>query len=137
MSDRSKGGAAARDPLARLRRLCLKLPGAHEVIAWGEPTFRVRNRMFATYAAAGNHHGSGRPAVWVKSTLVTQDLLVRRHPERFFVPAYVGHQGWIGIQLDRSPDWEEIAEVLRDAHGLAAVARKPKPTAPKSRPRRR
>lgn len=30
--------------LCRLRRLCLALPEAHEVEAWGEPTFRVRNR---------------------------------------------------------------------------------------------
>ena len=27
-------------PLTRLRKLCLALPEAHEVEAWGEPTFR-------------------------------------------------------------------------------------------------
>ena len=54
-------------PLTRLRKLCLALPQAHEVEAWGEPTFRVRNKLFAMYAAAGNHHGDGRPAVWCKA----------------------------------------------------------------------
>jgi len=49
-------------PLARLRKLCLALPEAHEVEAWGEPTFRVRNKLFGMYAAASNHHGAGRPA---------------------------------------------------------------------------
>lgn len=39
-------------PLSRLRKLCLALPEAHEVEAWGEPTFRVKNKMFAMYASA-------------------------------------------------------------------------------------
>ena len=51
----------SRNPLDRLRALCLALPEAHEVLAWGEPTFRVKNKMFATYSASGNHHGAGRP----------------------------------------------------------------------------
>lgn len=51
-----------RSPLPRLRKLCLALPEAHEVEAWGEPTFRVRNKLFAMYADAGNHHGNGRSA---------------------------------------------------------------------------
>ena len=45
-------------PLTRLRRLCLALPEAHEVEAWGEPTFRVRSKLFAMYADAANHHGT-------------------------------------------------------------------------------
>ena len=44
--------------LARLRTLALKLPEAHEVEAWGEPTFRVKNKLFAMYAAPNNHHGA-------------------------------------------------------------------------------
>ena len=55
-------------PLPRLRKICLTLPGAHEVEAWGEPTFRVKNKLFAMYAADGNHHGSGRSSVWIKAT---------------------------------------------------------------------
>lgn len=107
-------------PLARLRRLCLALPEAHEVEAWGEPTFRVRNKLFAMYAHAETHHGKGRPAVWCKSTRLTQDLIVRADPERFFVPPYVGPSGWVGIRLDRAPDWKTVAELLRDAWRLTA-----------------
>ena len=73
-------------PLARLRRLCLALPEAHEVEAWGEPTFRVRNKMFATYASAASHHGGGRPAVWCKAAPANQELMVRGAPDRFVVP---------------------------------------------------
>ena len=53
--------------IAQLRKLCLALPESHEVEAWGEPTFRVRNKIFAMYARANSHHGRGRSAVWVKA----------------------------------------------------------------------
>jgi hypothetical protein len=110
-------------PLTRLRKLCLALPEAHEVEAWGEPTFRVRNKLFAMHADANNHHGGGRPAVWIKAAPGNQDLMVRTAPDRFFVPPYVGPTGWVGVWLDRGVDWEELAELLRDAYRLTAPKR--------------
>lgn len=112
-----------RDPLERLRAICLALPDAHEVEAWGEPTFRVRNKMFVMYASAENHHGGGRPAVWCKATLTDQDLLVRAQPNRYFVPPYVGIKGWVGIRLDRSPDWQAVADILHEAYRQVAPKR--------------
>ena len=107
----------------RLRRLCLALPEAHEVEAWGEPTFRVRNKMFAMYAAPNNHHGAGRPAVWCKAAPGNQSLMVRAAPDRFFVPPYVGPSGWIGVWLDRDPDWTEVRELVCDSDRLTAPRR--------------
>ena len=111
------------NPLPRLRKLCLALPEAHEVEAWGEPTFRVRNKLFAMYANGSTHHGKGRHAVWCKATHFTQDLLVRSQPDRFFVPPYVGPGGWVGVWLDRSPDWNALADLLRDAYRMTAPKR--------------
>jgi hypothetical protein len=107
-------------PLTRLRKLCLALPEAHEVEAWGEPTFRVRNKLFAMYAAPNNHHGGGRPAVWCKAALGNQSLMVRASPGRFFVPPYVGPSGWVGVWLDRDPDWAEVDDLMRDSYRLTA-----------------
>ena len=107
----------------RLRRLCLALPEAHEVEARGEPTFRVRNKMFAMYAAPNNHHGAGRPAVWCKAAPGNQSLMVRAAPGRFFVPPYVGPSGWIGVWLDRDPDWTEVRELVCDSYRLTAPRR--------------
>ena len=109
--------------LTRLRRLCLALPEAHEVEAWGEPTFRVRNRLFAMYAAAGNHHGNGRAAVWCKAAPGNQQLMVKAAPERFFVPPYVGPSGWVGVWLDAGTDWDELAGLLADGWRLVAPKR--------------
>jgi hypothetical protein len=110
-------------PITRLRKLCLALPEAHEVEAWGEPTFRVRNKIFAMYADAGNHHGDGRAGVWCAAAHVTQDLLVRADPDRYFVPPYVGKSGWVGVYLDGGPDWGVVADLLRDAYRRIAPKR--------------
>lgn len=39
--------------LERVRQFCLSLPGVTEKIAWGEPTFRVRDRIFVMFST--NH----------------------------------------------------------------------------------
>jgi len=90
------------------------------VEAWGEPTFRVKNKLFAMFASSANHHGAGRPGLWIKSAAVTQDMLVRAEPARYFVPPYVGKSGWVGAYLDKRPDWEVIDDLLRDAYRLTA-----------------
>jgi hypothetical protein len=105
---------APTDAIGRLRKICLALPETAEVEAWGEPTFRVKGKIFAMHASDGNHHGAGRPAVWILSVGLEQDLVVRARPDRYFKPPYVGPSGWIGAWLDRNPPWGEIEELLRD-----------------------
>jgi len=109
--------------LTRVRKLSLALPEAQEVEAWGEPTFRVRNKLFAMYASADNHHGKGRPALWVKAAASNQQLMLRSEPDRFFSPPYVGPSGWIGVWLDGDVDWKELAELVRDGYLLIAPKR--------------
>ncbi|HJR62591.1 MAG TPA: MmcQ/YjbR family DNA-binding protein [Gemmatimonadaceae bacterium] len=111
----------ATKPLLRLRKLCLALPDAHEVEAWGEPTFRVKNKMFAMFAGGDNHHGAGRDSVWLKAAPGNQDLMVRDAPDRFFVPPYVGPSGWVGVYLDGPKvDWKEVGELVQDSYRLVA-----------------
>ncbi len=117
----------ASSPLDRLRDLCLSLPDAWEKQSHGEPTFWVGKRMFATFADAANHHGAGRYAVWCLATHTTQDLLVSRSPDRYFVPPYAGPSGWVGIYLDRRPRWTDVAERLQHSHELAiALSKRPR-----------
>lgn len=105
-------------PLPRLRKLCLALPDAHEVEAWGEPTFRVKNRIFAMYASAGNHHGAGTHSVWINSTPTNQALLLAAKPRRYFKPPYVGPSGWIGVKLDGRVSWKDVDELLWEGYQL-------------------
>lgn len=110
-------------PLGRTRTICLALPEAREVKAWGEPTFRVRNKIFVMYADAANHHGAGRPAVWVKAAPGNQALMIKAAPQRFFVPPYVGPSGWVGIWLDGNVPWAAVRQLIGDAYRLTAPKR--------------
>ena len=88
--------------------------------AWSEPTFRVKNKLFAMFASASSHHGQGRHAVWCKAAPGNQEFMVRDAPNRFFVPPYVGPSGWIGVYLNGDADWTELDELLRDSYRLVA-----------------
>ena len=106
--------------LDRVRTLCLSLPEARELEAWGSPTFRVKT-MFATCSEPGRYGALEGGSVWIKSDLTNQELLVARDPERFFVPPYVGAKGWVGIHLDDAVDWAELESLLWDAWRMSVT----------------
>ena len=108
------------ESIERVRRICLELPEAAEKEAWHEPTWRVRNRVFAMFASSENHHGAGRDAVWLPAPEGAQQMLTEVAPERFFVPPYVGPSGWIGVWLDGDVDWAELRELVADSYRLVA-----------------
>jgi hypothetical protein len=97
------------------RELALSLPETIEKEAWGRPTFRVRNKMFAIAAV-------DLSACTVKSTLDEQRALTQMEPDTFSVPAYVGKYGWIGIAIDRV-DPGELRELTIEAWRMTAPKR--------------
>src|SRR5438045_3759841 len=52
-----------------------------------------------------------------------QGMLVAADHDRFFVPPYVGHRGWLGLRLDRGLDWNELEGIVEDAYAEVAPAR--------------
>lgn len=108
------------DRLARLRALCLDFPEATEKEAWGDPTWRVKDRIFAMQK--GNYAG-GRPSVWFKAPTGTQALVLDRDPDRLFIPPYVGHKGWLGYYLDGRIDWKFLADLIVDSYRAIAPKR--------------
>jgi hypothetical protein len=105
--------------LARLREVCLGLPETSERLSHGAPTFFVRGKR-AFVMVLSDHHGDGRFSVWCAAPDGMQNLLVEADPERFFVPPYVGHRGWLGFRLDRRLDWDELAGIVEDAYAEVA-----------------
>jgi hypothetical protein len=108
--------------LAAVREICLALPETSERPSHGEPTFFVGGkRSFAS--VWDSHHGDGRFALICAAPDGMQSMLVEADPERFYVPPYVGHRGWIGVRLDRRFDRDEIAGILEDAYAEVAPPR--------------
>jgi hypothetical protein len=110
---------ASDDPLDHVRPICLALPEVTERLSHGSPTWFIRDKKtFATFHE--DHHGDGRIAVVCAAPVGVQAVLVEEEPERFFVPAYVGHRGWIGVRVDIEPDWDELAAIVTDAYRCIA-----------------
>ena len=98
-----------------LRQVTRSLPEAEERETWGHPTFRVRDKMFATMS------DDGRQAT-VKATKEEQAALVAAAPETFGIPAYVGRHGWVSIQL-ATVDPTELRELVVEAWRQTAPKR--------------
>lgn len=107
------------DALDRLRAICMALPEAVEdPDGVGSPAFKVRDKIFAM-----RHPMDGRPSLWCKAPKGFQEVIVNAEPERFFVPPYVGHHGWIGIWLDVDLDWGFVADLIEDSYRISAPKR--------------
>ncbi len=82
----------------------------------------MRGRTFAYYL--DDHHGDGRVALNCKVPPGDLEPLVTLDPGRFFVPAYLGARGWIGVRLDGDAvDWEEVARFVTVSYRLVAPKR--------------
>ena len=97
---------------AKLVKICSSLPEI-EIQTLGEHLgMRIRKKMLAYYQF--DHHGDGMIALVCKSNANEQRRLIQSDPETFFVPAYVGSRGWIGMRLDLDEgDWETATELLK------------------------
>lgn len=105
--------------LTRLRAICLALPDAEERETWGIATWRIRARIFCMWSVTDD----AEAALWCKAPPGIQEMLVEAAPERFYVPPYVGHKGWIGVVLDASVDWNETAALVRRSWRMTAPRR--------------
>jgi hypothetical protein len=110
--------ASDSEMLDELRAICLSMPEANETGGVGNPSFKVRGKIFAM-----RHQHDGRWSMWCKASLGVQEVLVEADPTRFFVPPYVGHHGWIGVYLDVVLDWDEIADLVEDSYRMTAPKR--------------
>lgn len=104
--------------LDQLRTICLALPEASEQGGVGNPSFKVRDKIFAM-----QHGVDDRPSMWCKAPAGAQEVLVESNPDRFFVPPYVGHHGWVGAWLDIELDWDEIADLIEESYRMTAPKR--------------
>jgi hypothetical protein len=113
---------ARRTALDRLRELCLALPETSERVFGGHtnPTFRVGKKIFVTVEP---HDGRPNTAFWCKAPAGAQEVLVRGDPVRYFVPPYVGRNGWVGVRLTGDVDWPFVASLVEDSYRMTAPKR--------------
>jgi predicted DNA-binding protein (MmcQ/YjbR family) len=102
--------------LRKIRAICLALPEAVEVEAWGHPTFRAGKKMFAAF---GEEYGD--LAIGLKVGFDRQDELL--NDDRFFPTPYAAHQGWVSLRINNKTNWDEIRDLAREAYCQVALKR--------------
>lgn len=99
--------------------ICLGFPETTVEHSDSHATFRVRKKVFAYFL--DNHHGDGIVSVCVKTTLGENADLAKHDPRRFYLPAYIGPRGWVGIRLDVGPvSWDEVAQFVKASYRAVA-----------------
>jgi predicted DNA-binding protein (MmcQ/YjbR family) len=112
--------SSAEDPrLKRLTTVCLTLPETACERKGDHAAFLVRKKVFAYYLA--NHHNDGIFSVCAKALPGDNKSLAAGDPGRFYLPAYIGPRGWVGLRLDVGKiDWDEVAELVTGSYLLTA-----------------
>ena len=105
----------------RVRAICMALPGVTERQSHGSPAF-FAGKQFVMLWPDG-HHDQAFAHLWCAAPTGVQAELVASEPDRFFRPPYVGGRGWVGVRLDGSIDFAELARICEEAYRTVAPPR--------------
>jgi hypothetical protein len=102
--------------LKKLRPLCLRFPESSESSQFGHPCWLAGKKTFAL----ARHDGARLTlCFWVG---VDQQGLLTSDP-RYQIPQYLGHNGWIALDVTTQCDWQEIQSLAEQSYRHFALAR--------------
>jgi len=118
-----KNASAKEDPrLTRLTKICLALPETTREVMGRHAGFAVRKKNFCYFL--DDHHGDGIVGISCKVIPGDNTALITADAKKFYMPAYVGSKGWVGLRLDVAKvDWKEVAELVTHSYRLLAPKR--------------
>lgn len=113
------------DPgLAEVREIALNFPEAIEKVSHGRPGF-FAPKMFAMYGGSTRESGAMTAVPHCVMVKVDEsDRAALQADPRFFLPAYIGASGWLGLDFTRADvDWTEVGELIDASFRLVAPPR--------------
>jgi predicted DNA-binding protein (MmcQ/YjbR family) len=102
--------------LDHMRAICLALPDTKETLTWGQPHFRVGEKIFA-----GCGEEKGRVVIGFKLDMDHADAIIQ--DPRFWRAPYVGHKGWVSMAAGGVDDWDEVRPLVLESYRLIAPRR--------------
>jgi predicted DNA-binding protein (MmcQ/YjbR family) len=100
--------------LTRFRAICLALPDTKETPTWGQPHFRVTDKIFAGFGEE-----KGKTSIGFKLEMEHARAILR--DARFSPAPYVGHKGWVSMDLSGGvKDWDEVRDLVLESYELIA-----------------
>ncbi len=106
----------AQRKLAEVRAMCLALPETSEGRQFGSPAFKAGKK---TFLVVHRHRRRMCLEFWVGAEL--QSAL--SDDPRFTIPAYIGHRGWIDLDIEDRLDWDEARELVLGSYRHFALRR--------------
>src|SRR6185369_9899119 len=99
--------------LRRVREICLALPDTIETLTWDKPVFRVHEKILA-----GFNDENGMASIVFKLEMEHSKAILE--DPRFSRAPYVGHKGWVNMDVSAITDWNEVRELIGESYRLIA-----------------
>jgi predicted DNA-binding protein (MmcQ/YjbR family) len=99
-----------------MRKICLDFPEAREAVQFGYPVWQAGKKTFAWARCEGERLSA---CFWVgvdQQHLLTADA-------RYRVPQYMGHNGWIALDVTNDCDPDEVAALALQSYRHFALKR--------------
>jgi predicted DNA-binding protein (MmcQ/YjbR family) len=102
--------------MTRLKTLCESLPETVTATQFGNPVWKAGKKTFVS-----SHYYRGRLSLqfWVGAD--HQAMLT--YDPRYSIPAYIGGNGWIDLDVEEHADWTEIEYLLDTSYRHYALKR--------------
>ncbi|MCM3627821.1 MmcQ/YjbR family DNA-binding protein [Paenibacillus glycanilyticus] len=105
--------------LEQVQSICSELPEVEQIVdGFGHDVMKVRGK---TFIMMGEGHNSALPSLSIKATKEQQYLLLEQGG--YVKTPYIGHHGWVSVEMEIGPNWEELASLIQEAYLLAAPKR--------------
>jgi hypothetical protein len=102
--------------LKTMRSICLPLPESREATQFGYPVWQAGKKTFAWAMCAEQRLTL---CFWVG--VYSQGLLIS--DERYSIPAYMGHNGWVALDVTDRCDAEEVTALALESYRHFALKR--------------
>jgi predicted DNA-binding protein (MmcQ/YjbR family) len=106
----------AQKVLKQLAELCAELPETSVARQFGNPVFKAGKKSFACI-----HRYDQRLCLQVWVGIDQQGFLTMG--DRYTIPPYVGHNGWIDLGIEEEINWQEVRELVLNSYRHFALKR--------------
>ena len=102
--------------LASMRKICLALPETSEGVQFGHPVWLAGKKAFALARSHDDHW-------WVTFWVGVHAQLLMTDDPRYTIPAYMGHNGWIALEVTRKHNGKELESLALASYRHFALKR--------------
>ena len=102
--------------LKRFRKMCLQLPETREARQFGHPVWQAGKKTFVWA-----RHDDRRLTLCFWVGVDQQGLLIS--DARYRIPPYMGHNGWIALDVSANCDWAEVEALMMQSFRHFALKR--------------